>query len=164
MSGAGNRIDGIRRAYRRSHLHLLRMIEGLTDDDLHTELQGTKESVGRVLQHLANAESYWLEQVGEPRPDFVKRPDLATARSLLAGLEKAYMSLLDRRGSEKDSKPTPAWIALRVAQHAIYHAAQIALLRRLLGRPAVPVGEKAPLTWEAAVDAVSALALEMPPE
>lgn len=155
-----NFIEGLQRAYRRCHLHVERMIEGLEDDHLQTQLQGTKESIGRVLQHIINAESYWLEQVKEARPEFVKRPSLATARSSMADLEKRYMDLLSRRGLDKSTDPTPAWITLRVSQHGIYHCGQIALIRRLIGVPAVEVGEAAPLTWESAVDAVSDLALD----
>jgi uncharacterized damage-inducible protein DinB len=160
MKNDANFIEGLRRAYRRCHLHAERMIEGLEDDHLQIQLQGTKESIGRVLQHIINAESYWLEQVQEPRPEFVKRPSLATARSSMADLEKRYMDLLNRRGLDKSTDPTPAWIALRVSQHGIYHCGQIALIRRLIGVPSVEVGETAPLTWESAVDAVSDLALD----
>jgi uncharacterized damage-inducible protein DinB len=136
------------------------MLEGLDDDHLQTQLQGTKESISRVLQHIINAESYWLEQVEEPRPEFVRRPDLATTRSSLAELEKLYVDLLSRRGLDQTTDPTPAWITLRVTQHGIYHCGQIALIRRLIGVPSVPEGETAPLTWESAVDAVSALVFE----
>jgi uncharacterized damage-inducible protein DinB len=135
------------------------MLEGLDDDHLQTQLQGTKESISRILQHIVNAESYWLEQVREPRPEFVKRPNLATTRSMMAELEKRYMDLLNRRGLDQSTDPTPSWITLRVAQHGTYHSGQIALIRRLIGVPSVELGQTAPLTWESAVDAVSDLAL-----
>jgi uncharacterized damage-inducible protein DinB len=136
------------------------MIEGLDDDHLQTQLQGTKESISRILQHIINAEAYWLNKVKQPQPEFVKRPNLATTRSMLAELEESYMDLLSYRGHESSPDPTPAWITLRVAQHGIYHSAQIALIRRLIGAPAVPLGETAPLTWESTVDAIAALALD----
>jgi uncharacterized damage-inducible protein DinB len=136
------------------------MLDGLDDDHLQTQLQGTKESISRVLQHIINAELYWLEQVREPRPEFIKRPTLVSTRSMLQALEKLYTDLLERRGHERDTNPNPAWITIRVAQHGIYHSAQIALLRRLLGVPAVPLGETAPPTWESAVDAISEIALD----
>ncbi len=160
MTADSKTTDGLLRAYRRTHLHLERMLDGLDDDHLQTRLQGTKESISRVLQHIINAELYWLEQVREPRPEFIKRPNLDSTRSMLKALEKLYTDLLQRRGHETETNPTPGWITLRVAQHGIYHSAQIALLRRLLGIPAVPVGETAPPTWESAVDAVAELALE----
>jgi uncharacterized damage-inducible protein DinB len=160
MKNDANFIEGLRRAYRRCHLHAERMLEGLDDDHLQTQLQGTKESISRILQHIINAESYWLEQVREPRPEFVKRPNQAMTRSMMAELETRYMDLLSRRGLDKSTDPTPAWITLRVAQHGIYHSGQIALIRRLIGAPTVPPGEAAPLTWESAVDAVSVLALD----
>jgi uncharacterized damage-inducible protein DinB len=140
------------------------MLEGLSDDHLQTRLQGTKESISRVLQHILNAESYWLDQVKESHPEMVKRPDLATTRSVLGVLENAYLDVLARRGHESRPDPTPLWITLRVAQHGLYHSAQIALIRRLLGVPAVPIGDAAPLTWEATVDEVTALALGLPEE
>jgi uncharacterized damage-inducible protein DinB len=160
MKNDAHLVDGLRRAYRRSHLHLERILEGVDDDHLQTQLQGTKESISRVLQHIINAESYWLEQVQEARPEFVKRPNLDTTHSMLSELEKRFMDLLDRRGLDPSTDPTPAWITIRVAQHGIYHSGQIALIRRLMGVPTVEVDQSAPLTWEAAVDAVSDLALD----
>jgi uncharacterized damage-inducible protein DinB len=153
------RIEGAKRAYRRAHLHLERLLEGLTDRLLQASLPGSSETLSRLLQHILNAESYWLSEVGEPSPAHLKQPDLATSRARLRELEGLYLKLLDRRGTERTRKPTPLWITLRVTQHTLYHAAQIALLRRLLGSPAVPLGAKAPPTWEAAVDEVTALGL-----
>ncbi len=152
-------VEGVSRAYRKCHLHLERMLENLTDQNLQAQLPGTKESLSRVFQHMINAECYWLEQVKEPHPEMVKRPDPTMVHSVLGELEKRYLDMLGRRGNEKGSQPTPIWITLRVTQHGIYHSAQIALIRRLLGVPSVPLGESAPLTWEAAVDEVAALAL-----
>jgi uncharacterized damage-inducible protein DinB len=163
MKNDADLIDGLRRAYRRSHLHIERMLEGLDDDQLQTQLQGTKESVSRTLQHIVNAECYWLEQVAEARPEFVRRPNLAVTRTMLSDLEVRFMQLLDRRGLDQSTDPTPAWITLRVAQHGVYHSGQIALIRRLIGVPSVEPGETAPLTWESAVDAVADLALSPSP-
>lgn len=152
-------VEGAGRAYRKCHLHLERMLENLTDENLQAQLPGTKESLSRVFQHIINAECYWLEQVKESHPDMVKRPDPTTVRRVFGELEKCYLDMLGRRGHERKSNPTPVWIALRVTQHGIYHSGQIALIRRLLGVPAVPLGETAPQTWEEAVDEVAALAL-----
>jgi uncharacterized damage-inducible protein DinB len=152
-------VEGVIRAYRKCHIHLQRMLENLTDENLQTKLPGSKESLSRVFQHIINAECYWLEQVKEPRPGMVKRPDPATVRSALIDLEKSHLDMLARRGHEREANPKPIWITLRVTQHDIYHSAQIALIRRLLGVPAVPLGEAAPPTWEEAVDELSALAL-----
>jgi uncharacterized damage-inducible protein DinB len=160
MKNDADLIDGLRRAYRRCHLHIERILEGLDDDHLQTQLQGTKESISRVLQHIINAESYWLEKVQESRPEFIKRPNLATTRSTMSELEKRFMDLLDRRSLDTSTDPTPAWITLRVSQHGIYHSGQIALIRRLIGVPTVEVGQTAPLTWESAVDTLSDLALD----
>lgn len=159
MPPIADKVEGAGRAYRKCHLHLKRMLENLTDENLQTQIPGTKESLSRVFQHIINAECYWLEQVRETRPDMVKRPDPATVRSVLEDLEKRYLDILVRRGHENEPNPTPIWITLRVTQHGIYHSAQIALIRRLLGVPAVPLGETAPPTWEEAVDEVAALAL-----
>lgn len=152
-------VEGAGRAYRKCHLHLERMLSNLADENLQIQLPGTKECLSRVFQHIINAECYWLEQVKEPHPEMVKRPDPAAVRSALADLEICYLEMLERRGQEREPKPTPIWITLRVTQHGIYHSAQIALIRRLLGVPAVPLGETAPPTWEEAVDELSALAL-----
>ena len=76
-------IEGVGRAYHKGHLHLERMLENLTDENLQTNLPGTKESLSRVFQHIINAECYWLEQMKEPHPEMVKRPDPATVRSAL---------------------------------------------------------------------------------
>ncbi len=159
MAQSDNTVNGAGRAYRKCHIHLERMLENLTDEHMQALLQGTKESISRVFQHMINAECYWLEQVKEPHPGMVKRPDPAAVRSVLGELEKAYLDMLRRRGGETQPNPTPLWITLRVTQHGIYHSAQIALIRRLLGVPAVPLGETAPQTWEEAVDEVAALAL-----
>lgn len=159
MKSDPNRVKGAERAYRRMHLHVERMVEGLDDGLLMAELQGTTESICRILQHVLNAESHWLEQVGESRPNFVKRPDLETFLYSWKDLEHRYVDLLGRRGAERTRHPSPLWITLRVTQHGMYHAAQVALMRRLLGNPTVAPGEKPPLTWEAAVDEVTALAI-----
>ena len=159
MSQNNSTAKGAGRAYRKGHLHLERMLDSLTDENMQALLPDTKESISRIFQHIINAECYWLEQVKEPHPGMVKRPDPATARSALSELEKTYLDMLERRGHETEPDPTPLWITLRVTQHGIYQSAQIALIRRLLGVPAVPLGETAPQTWEEAVDEVAALAL-----
>ena len=119
MSADFKLTEGLLRAYRRTHLHLERMLEGLDDDHLQTQLQGTKESIGRLLQHVINAELYWLEQVSEPRPEFIKRPNVETTRSMLRALEKLYTDMLKRRGHERGPSSTPAWITLRVANRIL---------------------------------------------
>lgn len=159
MPQSNSTAKGAGRAYRKGHLHLERMLDNLTDENMQALLPDTRESISRVFQHIINAECYWLEQVKEPHPEMVKRPDPSTARSVLGELEKAYLDMLERRGHETQPVPTPLWITLRVTQHGIYHSAQVALVRRLLGVPAVPLGETAPQTWEEAVDEVAALAL-----
>ena len=154
-----HRVEAARRAYRRMHLHVERMLEGLDDSLIRKELWASGESISRTLQHVLNAESHWLEQVGAPRPNFVKLPELERARDVLRDLEGRYIDLLDRRGRERGPHPTPLWITLRVTQHGMYHSAQIALMRRLLGQPTVAAGASPPLTWEAAVDEITALAM-----
>ena len=66
-------VEGAGRAYRKCHLHLARMLENLSGENLQTQLPGTKESISRIFQHIINAECYWLGQVKEPHPEMVKR-------------------------------------------------------------------------------------------
>ena len=79
-------VEGAGQAYRKCHLHLERMLENLTDENLQSQLSGTKESLSRIFQHIINAECYWLEQVKEPHPEMVKRPDWAGSVVSMTGL------------------------------------------------------------------------------
>lgn len=149
------------RAFQFNQLTLDRNLAGITHDESMQIPHGTDNGINWILGHLIatrarmltflGAEPFWTaEQIElyqpESRARFLQQPaaleELQTAlRQSLANLESGLAAFESRFGESTGRKPlfgdveTALHRTMYLACHEAYHAGQIGLIRRLLGKP-----------------------------
>lgn len=139
---------------------LLHSLDDLTTEGAWWQPAPHALSIARLLQHVANAEAYWigaegitfepdtpLEEVVAALSRVRERLDAILDQSSDADLEQEWTA--SRAGP---TKPTLGFITKRLMQHELYHQAQIDTLRQIL-EPGWGEGRR---FWQGAADAVSA--------
>jgi len=127
-------------------------MEGISDEALAATVQPGDRSVGAEVNHVIQAEQYWLREVGI-EPAFGTVPDgersEARFRDALAGIEAQYATILDEKGLDRDI----LFGLGRVCQHALYHYVRAIRLRKTVEPAWSPPGR----LWERSVDFISDL-------
>ncbi len=148
-------------AHKNQRRHLSRILEGIPDDIMLKELSEERlKNMKRILEHIASAELYWINRAGETSvPTFDDRSPKGCKQQLEKNTEwiteimmQCSSAELRIVGPSQNGGPTIAWALLRTYQHGIYHAGQLAKMRRILG-----VKELSPdddYLWGTAVDSV----------
>ncbi len=132
---------------------LFEVISQLTADDFTRPVAGSYGSVRNTLVHVLSAEAGWLERCGGPkRGTRLQADDFPTADSVLQKwktVEAQWRQFLAALKDEdlgrvmdfaidpalKHSMPM-AQLVQQALVHGVHHRGQVALLLRLLGRPA----------------------------
>ena len=127
-------------------------VESLTDDQINWIPNGSKNSIGILLEHLIGSEKMWIQQIifGTDikrirDKEFEKRKrsiqDLLKEYSINAKSTKNLLStkledenLFENRERTKGEKITVFWALSHVLEHNYYHIGQINLLIALVGQ------------------------------
>ena len=172
MTSSRDVVERRREVLRLVYDNFLHSLDGLPPERLW-ERPGHGFTIARLLGHVRDAIVYWLWREGEELPPPVERGapletiveslqqvrarlDAVLASAVDAELDAAWPSVLPQRlgrpGRPGGEPITLNFITKRLAQHALYHGAQIDYLRAMWeegwGRDRT--------YWEKAVDALSA--------
>lgn len=136
-----------------SNRRLLQVASQLTPDEFTKPVAGSHGSIRDILVHVMSAEWGWLSRCGGPQRGPALKPDdypsvehLARTWAILEGHVRALLSRLEDEDLARDAEYTnprgekrsmPVGQLLQhAANHGVHHRAQVAMLLRLLGRPA----------------------------
>jgi uncharacterized damage-inducible protein DinB len=143
----------------RTHLHYV--LEDLTNDELIKIVTNEEysRSIAGLVMHIGTAETYWFHKannsIGPPViadtfDEVISRINENTEQITKIVRECPEEQL--RIIPPKEGGPSIAWAVLRTAQHGIYHAGQIAKIRRMIGaKELLPDPEN---LWGRAVDSI----------
>ncbi len=138
-------------------------LEGIPGAQLHWQPAPESRSIGQIIRHLIRVDRWFMERLGYS-PAF-SDPGEVGAAELLAALKNTHAQIramvekipdpagLGRKSDAPDAGPheTAAEIVVHMAQHYLYHFAQVVYLRRARDR-----SWKAPLReWESATYVIS---------
>jgi uncharacterized damage-inducible protein DinB len=141
--------------------HLRYVLEGLTNDEL-TKVVTNEEysrSIAGIVMHIGTAETYWFHKannsIGPPVIADTFEEVMTRIRENTEKITKIVQECPEeqlRIIPPKDGGPSIAWAVLRTTQHGIYHAGQIAKIRRMIGASELhPDSEN---LWGKAVDSI----------
>ncbi|MFW9788783.1 MAG: DinB family protein [Candidatus Thorarchaeota archaeon] len=143
----------------RAHLHFV--LQDLTLDELIKEVTSEEysRSIAGTVMHIGTAETYWFHKAKNPigPPVIHDTWEEVTARmsentekitNIIRECDEEQLRIIPPR----DGGPSFAWAALRTSQHGIYHAGQIAKIRRIIGAKELPKDIEG--KWGTAVDSL----------
>ncbi|MHA1906388.1 MAG: DinB family protein [Candidatus Thorarchaeota archaeon] len=152
-------------AHNNQRTHLKRIINDLSEKQMKKELSQGEDltSIARLIWHIGSAETYWFHKSTNPigqrydDSDFqivLKKIDENTER-IAEVINTCSIEQLRIVPPSPEGGPSVAWAILRTYMHGIYHAGQIAKMRRILGAPDLPKEDIK--SWNLAVDSIAAL-------
>jgi uncharacterized damage-inducible protein DinB len=152
-------------AHNNQRKHLQRMIHGLDEDLLLRPVSESERlaTMRDLLWHLGSAEVYWFYKTGHAIGPRYDGSDTSVVLSRLTENSERIAEVINKCSQEQlrivppspEGGPSVAWALLRTFMHGIYHAGQIAKIRRMIGAPEVP--EEEVNSWSLAVDSVGVL-------
>jgi uncharacterized damage-inducible protein DinB len=129
----------------RAHLHYV--LKDLTNDVIIKVVTNEEysRSIAGLVMHIGTAETYWFHKASNSigPPVIADTFDEVISR-IHENTEKITKLVQDcpeeqlRIVPPKDGRPSIAWAVLRTSQHGIYHAGQIAKIRRMIGASDLP--------------------------
>jgi uncharacterized damage-inducible protein DinB len=162
------RLHPLGEIFRLNRRLILNCFDGMTEEQARMRAGGTTNSALFLLAHLIDVRHFLLQGLGGrvPNPvasalagargidDVTELPPLATlvdawtevADALEAALASARGEALERPAAQRfpvDDSTLLGEIAF-LAQHESYHVGQIAMLRRVVGLPAMRYGAREP--------------------
>ena len=149
-------------AHKHQREHLYWLIEGIDEEHMLRNVTDEEftSSIIKILQHIGNAETYWFHkngnEIGPPIKDLDSKIVLERLKENTKKIENKVMNcdpaeLKIQTGMNKQT-PSIAWCVLRTYQHGLYHAGQIAKLRRIEG--AEELAYHRDELWSLSVDSV----------
>lgn len=141
----------------RAHLHYV--LKDLNNDELIKVVTNEEysRSIAGLVMHIGTAETYWFHKannsiglpvIADTFEEVISRINENTEKIIKFVRECPEEQL--RIIPPKDGGPSIAWAVLRTAQHGIYHAGQIAKIRRMIGASELPPDPEN--LWGKAVD------------
>ncbi|MFX1263168.1 MAG: DinB family protein [Promethearchaeota archaeon] len=124
----------------RTHLH--HVLEDLTNEELIKQVTSEEysRSIAGIVMHIGTAETYWFHKannsIGPPVVADTFEEVLARIKENTEKITKIVRECPEeqlRIISPNEGGPSIAWAVLRTSQHGIYHAGQIAKIRRMIG-------------------------------
>jgi hypothetical protein len=120
-------------------------------------------SIVAILRHIGNAETYWFHKSGHGIGPPLKGDDPESTLDRLeenthritetvSTCEPEQLRIVGGVPGPQERGPSVAWAVLRTYQHGLYHAAQVAKIRRIIGAPPLPDEEVD--SWAMGVDSV----------
>ncbi|UCE09253.1 MAG: DinB family protein [Candidatus Thorarchaeota archaeon] len=152
-------------AHNNQRTHLQRIIHGLDEETLR-RLVSEGERYSTILDliwHLGAAEVYWFYKAGHPIGPRYDDSETSVVLNRLSENSDRIAEVINTCSQEQlriippspEGGPSVAWALLRTFMHGIYHAGQIAKIRRVIGAPELP--EEEVNSWALAVDSVGVL-------
>jgi uncharacterized damage-inducible protein DinB len=141
----------------RTHLHYV--LQGLTNDDLVRQVTNEEysRSIAELVMHIGTAETYWFHKANNSIGPPVIADTFEEVMSRINENTEKIIKIIQECPEEqlriipsKDGGPSFAWAVLRTVQHGIYHAGQIAKIRRMIGTSELPPDSEN--RWGKAVD------------
>ncbi len=139
--------EAVIQAHRNQRAHLQFVLKDLTDAELVKEVttEEYSRSIAGIVMHIGTAETYWFHKA----KNSIGPPVIAdNFEEVLARIEANTKNIIQivqncsedqlRIVPPRDGGPSIAWAVLRTSQHGIYHAGQIAKIRRMLGTAELP--------------------------
>ncbi|MHA2141996.1 MAG: DinB family protein [Candidatus Thorarchaeota archaeon] len=124
----------------RTHLHYV--LQDLTNDELIKQVTTEKysRSIAGIVMHIGTAETYWFHKannsIGPPviadtfdEVMFRIKENTENITKIVRECAQEQLRIIH----PKEGGPSIAWAVLRTTQHGIYHAGQIAKIRRMIG-------------------------------
>ncbi|MHA2210446.1 MAG: DinB family protein [Candidatus Thorarchaeota archaeon] len=141
----------------RSHLHYV--LEDLTNDELIKQVttEEYSRSIAGIVMHIGTAETYWFHKANNSIGPPVIADTFEEVRSRINENTEKITKIVRECPEEQlritppsEGGPSIAWAVLRTSQHGIYHAGQIAKIRRMIGAKELLPDPENP--WGKAVD------------
>ncbi|MFW9963365.1 MAG: DinB family protein [Candidatus Sifarchaeia archaeon] len=121
--------------------HLQYVLKDLTNDEL-TKIVTNEEyskSIAGLVMHIGTAETYWFHKaknsIGPPVIADTFEEVMTRTKENTEKISKIVKECPEdqlRIIPPEDGGPSIAWAVLRTSQHGIYHAGQIAKIRRMI--------------------------------
>jgi len=152
--------DNLLNAHKKSRAHLLKLLDGITEEQwLATPAEG-RWSMQRAATHIVNAELMWMSKKSGQEPQYLGRD--TSLDGFLLKQDKHAVKFRERVKKEaskegwqwktpNDGTPSYHWSMVRCLQHTIYHTGMISLLRQQVNAPKL---EGANQTWAGMVDSI----------
>jgi uncharacterized damage-inducible protein DinB len=149
------------KAHENQRAHLRYVLEDLTNDELIKQVTDEEHSrsIAGIVMHIGTAETYWFHKASNPiGPPVIADTFEEVLSRISANTEKITKIVREcpedqlRVIPPKEGGPSISWAVLRTAQHGIYHAGQIAKIRRMINAKELhPDPDK---LWGRAVDSI----------
>ncbi|MHA1926660.1 MAG: DinB family protein [Candidatus Thorarchaeota archaeon] len=143
----------------RSHLHYV--LEGLTNDELIKQVTSEEysRSIAGIVMHIGTAETYWFHKANNSIGPPVIADTFEEVISRINENTEEITKIVSECPEDQlriippsEGGPSIAWAVLRTSQHGIYHAGQIAKIRRMIdAKELLPNPEN---LWGKAVDSI----------
>lgn len=146
---------------------LFAVLDGITDQQLNWKPAPESRSIGEIFRHLIRVDGWFLRRLGiEPVAGDAKSGSVEDIRLHLEGIQKQIGEFVAAAESDEDILRTRTSLdgkdheklgvaVLHIAQHDLYHLAQVVYLRRAQDRT-WPAPTKA---WEHATHVIGDLLL-----
>lgn len=146
-------------AHESQRKHLQYVLKDLSNEELTKRVTNEKysRSIAGLVTHIGTAETYWFHKaknsIGHPviADTFEKvmnriKENTEKIIKIVQDCSEEHLRIIP----PKEGEPSIAWAVLRTSQHGIYHAGQIAKIRRIIGTSELhPDSEN---IWGTAVD------------
>jgi len=152
-------------AHNNQRVHMKRIIDGLTVDILRKEVSEGEDftSIIKLVWHVVSAETYWFHKGNHPIGPRIDDSDIQTVLKKIDDNTERIAEVINTCSIEQlrivppspEGGPSVAWALLRTYMHGIYHAGQIAKIRRIIRTPELPPEDIN--SWSLAVDSVANL-------
>jgi uncharacterized damage-inducible protein DinB len=130
-------------AHYKGRIHLLNLLQDLTEHNWQTIPIGSKWSIKVNALHILNTELYWMSRREKDEPEYYQNISLKeflecekiVSSMFIERIQKEFETdgfLWDNRENES---PSVHWAMVRCIQHNIYHTGMISLLRQQIHEP-----------------------------
>lgn len=158
-----DKIEKLRQVHRAARAGLIKVLEGITEEQLYWQPAAESRSIGDMMRHLIRVDMWFYKRHDiTPNVDDIKRPSVEQIRNMLQQSLNQYEKILDglpsdssleRRTTATDKVPYKSLSAVmaHIPQHYLYHLSQMIYLRRAQDR----TWESPLQEWETSTDVIA---------
>jgi hypothetical protein len=153
--------EKVSQAHENARAHLHYVLEDLTNEEIIKQVTGEEysRSIGGIVMHIGTAETYWFHKANNSIGPPVIADTFEELMSRISENTEKIMKIVRECPEEQlriippsEGGPSIAWAVLRTSQHGIYHAGQIAKIRRMISAKDLPHDPEN--LWGKAVDSI----------